>query len=169
MEHSDDLSDLLGEVDNTPDVIHESELADLLGITANRIRTLTRDGILHRVAPARYSRREAVQAYCTNLRKQVGRAGRPALADSDPLKVEKLRLAKEQADALELKNAASRSEVVKADLVERAWSGILRDLRAALLAVPSRVGSRLPSLVAHDIAEIDAEIRATLEGLADGN
>lgn len=156
-------------MDNTPDVIHESELADLLGITANRIRTLTRDGVLHRTAPARYSRREAVRDYCANLRKYAGRSGRPTLADSDPLKVEKLRLAKEQADALELKNAASRSEMVKADLVERAWSGILRDLRAALLAVPSRVGSRLPSLAAHDIAEIDAEIRATLEGLADGN
>lgn len=165
-----DLSELLGEqiaTNNT--IIHESELSALLGITRQRVAALARSGILKRTNPARFDMHDSVKRYCANLREKAGRAGRPALADGDPLKMEKLRLAKEQADALELKNAAARGEMVKADIVEREWSSILRDLRAALLAVPSRVGSRLPSLTAHDIAEIDAEIRATLEVLADGN
>jgi len=42
-------------------------------------------------------------------------------------------------------------------------------VRAALLAVPSRVGTRLPSLTAHDVAEIAVEIRAALSTLADGD
>jgi phage terminase Nu1 subunit (DNA packaging protein) len=31
-----------------------------------------------------------------------------------------------------------------------------------MLAVPSRVSQRLPHLTAHDLAEIDAEVRAAL-------
>ena len=42
-------------------------------------------------------------------------------------------------------------------------------VRAAMLAVPSRCGATLPHLTAHDIAELDREIRNALEGLADGN
>jgi phage terminase Nu1 subunit (DNA packaging protein) len=38
-------------------------------------------------------------------------------------------------------------------------------VRAGLLAVPSRVAARLPHLTAHDILEIDREIRAALAHL----
>jgi phage terminase Nu1 subunit (DNA packaging protein) len=38
----------------------------------------------------------------------------------------------------------------------------LAQVRAALLAVPSRVAQRLPRVTAHDVSEIDAEIRAVL-------
>jgi phage terminase Nu1 subunit (DNA packaging protein) len=49
-----------------------------------------------------------------------------------------------------------------AKAVEIEWSGVLRTLRAGLLAVPSRCAARLPHLTAHDAAEIDAEVRAAL-------
>ena len=42
------------------------------------------------------------------------------------------------------------------------WGGVLRTVRAGMLAVPSRVSQRLPHLSAHDVAEIDAEVRALL-------
>jgi phage terminase Nu1 subunit (DNA packaging protein) len=42
------------------------------------------------------------------------------------------------------------------------WSGVLRTVRAGMLAVPSRAAQRLPHLSAHDVAEIDAEVRAAL-------
>jgi hypothetical protein len=35
-----------------------------------------------------------------------------------------------------------------------------RTVRAGMLAVPRRVAARLPHLSKHDVAEIDAEIRA---------
>lgn len=157
-----DLSELISPSDS----IHESELADLLGITANRIRTLARDGTIKRIAPATYSRKEAVRAYCARLRESAERAGRPSEAGSEALKAERLRLAREQADKLELANAAARAELVKAADVEREWSGILRDVRSALLAVPSRTGASLPHLTPHDIAKIEEGIRDALEGLA---
>ncbi|KRQ99298.1 hypothetical protein [Bradyrhizobium valentinum] len=44
----------------------------------------------------------------------------------------------------------------------RACRNCLRTVRAGMLAVPSRVAARLPHLSKHDVAEIDAEIRAVL-------
>lgn len=72
------------------------------------------------------------------------------------------RLAAAQADLAELKAARMRGELVEAVAVEAEWSGILRTVRAAMLAVPSRVAARLPHLSKHDVAEIDAEVRAAL-------
>jgi phage terminase Nu1 subunit (DNA packaging protein) len=41
-------------------------------------------------------------------------------------------------------------------------------LSRGLLAVPSRVQQRLPHLTAHDVAEIDREVRAMLTQLSVG-
>ena len=46
--------------------------------------------------------------------------------------------------------------------VEAEWSSVLRTVRAGMLAVPSRCAARLPHLTPHDVAEIDAEVRAVL-------
>lgn len=154
-----------------PELATESEMARLLGITANRVRTLARDGILHRPVRGRYDVRVSLKTYIGDLRdkaSRLGYAGGKQLGKSD-LEAEKLRLARQQADKIEIQNAAARGELVKATDVERAWAAVLRDVRAAMLAVPSRCGATLPHLTAHDIAEIDREIRNALEGLADGN
>jgi phage terminase Nu1 subunit (DNA packaging protein) len=45
---------------------------------------------------------------------------------------------------------------------------VLRTVRAGMLAVPSRVSQRLPHLSAHDVSEIDAEIRAALTEIGEG-
>ena len=49
----------------------------------------------------------------------------------------------------------------KADLL-LASDGETEAVRAVMLAVPSRCGARLPHLSAHDVSEIDAEVRAVL-------
>lgn len=75
---------------------------------------------------------------------------------------QRARLARAQADLAEMKSARQRGSLLDAEAVENEWSGILRTVRAGMLAVPSRVAQRLPNLGAHDIAEIDAEVRAVL-------
>jgi terminase small subunit / prophage DNA-packing protein len=75
---------------------------------------------------------------------------------------ERGRLAAAQADIAEPKAAKRRGTLVDAAEVEAAWGGVLRTIRASMLAVPSRVSQRLPHLTAHDLAEIDAEVRAAL-------
>jgi hypothetical protein len=44
--------------------------------------------------------------------------------------------------------------------VEAEWSEVLRTVPAGMLAVPSRCAARLLHLTAHDVSEIDAEVRA---------
>ena len=78
------------------------------------------------------------------------------------------RQAKAAAEKLELQNAVARREMVRAADVESAWAGVLRDVRAAMLAIPSRVQSRIPRLTAHDVSELDLEIREALAEMAGG-
>ncbi|RDW14107.1 terminase small subunit [Paracoccus thiocyanatus] len=153
-----------------PQTIHESDLAALLGITRQAVGEKVRSGILKRTGRAVYAYPEAVRDYCAHLREHAGRAGRPsATGDSLELKAEKLRLTRAQADKEETRVARERGELVPADAVTREWAGILRDLRSALLAVPSRCGAGLPHLTSTDIATLDREIRLALERVAHGN
>ena len=165
---NDPLADLLGspiKPNPSSNNISETDLADLLGLTSSRIRTLTRDGVLKRVAPATYDRREAVRAYCHALREALTKKGH-ASKGGDAMAAEKLRLAAALAEKAERANAAARGELIPAAQVTREWSEVLRGVRAGLLSLPSRVGSRLGHLTPHDLSEIDLEIRSTLNDLS---
>lgn len=145
-----------------PETSSTAEIADLLGVSLRTIGELTQKGILAKATRGRYPVREAVRAYTAHLREQAaGRTG------STSLTAERIRVATAQAEKLELANAVTRGEMVPARQVLSEWSGILRDVRAALLAVSSRCGSTLPHLTGHDVSTIDTEIRAALEALAD--
>lgn len=137
------------------------ELADWLGLTPNRVNALAREGTLPRGSDNLFPLKAAVQAYAAHAR--AGAMGRRADVD---LAAEKLRLAREGADKLALANASARGELLDARAVATAWRGIVTDLRAALLAVPSRVAATLgldrPATLA-----LDAEVRASLEVIAD--
>jgi hypothetical protein len=47
--------------------------------------------------------------------------------------------------------------------------GVLRTVRAGMLAVPSRMQQRLPHLTAHDVAKIDREVRTVLTLIGNGD
>lgn len=145
-----------------PATMTESQLAAFLGIATSQVRTKTRDGILVKHGHGLWDVRASLHGYLSQLRDGAVKGG----PQTDELKVEKLRLAREQADKLEISNAAARGDMVQAADVEREWQHVLRDVRSTMMAVPSRVGSKLAHLSAHDVAEIDREIKAALEGLA---
>jgi|GEM_PF-1038501 len=186
----DDISDLLGPI--SPDLeglsdlersarpstrpasesasagrISEAALADLLDLTSRRVRELVSDGVIPKAGrgATAFDQRDAVRAYCVWIREKASRG----VHVMDELKAEKIRQAREAADKLALQNAAARGELVPAKDVESAWAGVLRDVRAMLLAVPSRCGACLPHLTPHDVTAIDREIKSALEGLADGD
>jgi phage terminase Nu1 subunit (DNA packaging protein) len=79
---------------------------------------------------------------------------------------QRARLASAQADLAELKAAEKRGELLAAAEVTAAWSAVLRSVRSGLLAVPSRIGARLPHLDAIGIAAIEREIRDALTEIA---
>lgn len=164
-------SDEMTMAEAIPGTMSEVELAAFVGISASHVRTLTKEGVFVRNpggkkgAPAGWDVRASLHGYIARLRNGAVKGG----PQTDELKAEKLRLARHQADKLELANAAARGELVRAGDVEREWANVLRDVRSTMLAVSSRVGSKLAHLTAHDIAEIDSEIKAALEGLANGH
>lgn len=90
-------------------------------------------------------------------------------ADSDTLTQERIRQTKEAADQLAIKNAKAKGELLDAAEVEREWVSILRDVRAALLAMPTRMQQRVGTLTAADLAVLDREIRSVLNELANRN
>lgn len=148
-----------------PETVRASELAALLGVTPSTVSHLATAGHLVKRG-SRYALAESVARYCTYLRSPAARAGRVADAPADPLKAARIRFMEAQTARTELKAAREAGELLDRAAVEAAWRGILADVRAGLLAVPSRVGTRLPTLTAADLAEIAAEIRAALEALA---
>ena len=180
-----DLSALLGTPDEEqaqtstgndaapiPAVIHEQDLAALLGISRTRLSNLARDGVLPKLGKpyrSHYGTRAAIGAYCERLRAHAQQAGRPVAQSNEELREQKIRVARAQAEALEQKNAIAAGELVRADEVRREWTRVLADLRSGLLSVTSRVGASLPHLTAHDLSCLDSEIRSALQGLADDN
>ncbi|MBB4120217.1 terminase small subunit [Martelella radicis] len=145
----------------------ESEMCSALAISSARLRTLARDGICIRTRPGRYDFWKSLHNYLARLRLHAERAGRPS-AGGDDLRAEKLRLMKAQAEREETKNAALRGELIEVEAVTREWQAVLRDVRAAMLAVPSRFGADHPHLTPNDISDLNSEIKNGLEGLADG-
>lgn len=150
-----------------PAVLHEIELGQLLGVSASQVRYLAKEGVAVRVKPSHYATRPTVANYVARLSERAKKAGNPK--GNAQLDAEKLRGAKATADKIELANAKARGDLVPAAEVERAWANVLRDVRSTLLAVPSRIGATLPHLSAHDVAAVEREIKAALEGLANGN
>src|SRR5262249_37717061 len=134
-------------------------------------RRLTRRGPqpTPRKRPGLYARR---WRYCRGRPANKDSAmGRPASERAPALAAatkQRARLAAAQANLAELKAAKLRGELVEAAVVEAEWCGVLRMVRARMLAVPSRVGARLPHLSKHDVAEIDQEIRSALSEIGGG-
>ncbi|RWQ89267.1 MAG: DNA packaging protein [Mesorhizobium sp.] len=141
-------------------IVNAAKLADLIDLSEARVVALARSGAIPRVSAGRYDQREAVRAYIRYVRANpLGRKSNdPALAD------ERRRLVREQADREAHRNAVARGELVAAADVKAAWESILTDVRAAMLAIPSRV----PELDRATVERLDREIRTALEALANG-
>lgn len=152
--NSEDTPPPLGDI---PALLSASELAAILGLSLRQLHSLAASGLLETVGRNAYPARRCILAY---IERQRSRQGSDALAGA------KLRQAEAAAAKLEIGNQKARSELLEAADVERAWATVLRDVRAALLAVPARVGSHLSPT---DVARVDSEIRAALEALAKGD
>ncbi|MFN3401863.1 MAG: hypothetical protein ACK4Z4_16105, partial [Ferrovibrio sp.] len=151
-----------------PGVMVETDIAAFLNLATSQVRTKTADGILVKIGRGRWDVRRSTTAYIARLQEHAARAGRP-VEGGDELKAQKLRLTRAQADKEETRVRREAGDLVEAAAVSREWANVMRDVRNALLAVPSRCGAALPHLTATDIATLDREIKKALEGLADGN
>ena len=83
------------------------------------------------------------------------------------LAAEKLRAAKVTAEKLELQNAKARGDLLDGRQMANEWRHIITDLRAAVLAEPSRVASRV-GLDRAATAALGSEIRDSMKAIAYG-
>ena len=141
------------------------DLCQLLDISPAMLTELKRRGIARHLGHDAWDLEETVRAYVQSLRQTAsGRGGEQAALT---LTGERARLARVQADAVELKNAQARGELVKVEEVTRAWSDILRTVRSRALAVSSRL-RQSHALDAATAEAIDRELRAALTELGEG-
>lgn len=147
--------DLLG-IDPSPQanpfIVNSNDLARVLGITTRTVNKMAADGTIPRAGRARFDLVTAVPAY-------VAFKERPT-TDED-----KARKAKADADLAEAKAAKIRGELLDASEVESTWAAILRDVKAAMLAIPSRLDARLPHAGKEVSHEADRAIRDALTNL----
>lgn len=146
-----------------PRLLTSGDLATFWGCTTRQVQNLASDGVIEPdAATGLFDASECTQRYILRLRNSAKLRN----AGDAELKAEKLRVTREQADKLALTNAEKRGEMVPAVAVKAAWSETLRDVRAAMLAVPSRILQRLPHLTPQDLDQIDREIRNALSEAA---
>lgn len=150
-------------IDDRP--VSISELAGVLGVNKRKLQNFVDRGVLVAVTRGKYPLGKSIRDYCEALRETA--ANRDHFRVGSGLAAERERETRERADALALKNAAARGEMLRAMDVEAQWADILRMVRSGMLALPSRVQQRLGHLTTHDLAILDREIRDTLEELSD--
>lgn len=141
-----------------------AELADFLGLSTRTVKDLAARGVLPRTGRGRYDLKASVRNYARSLRDSAALRG-----GDDATTAARRREVEARAEKVELQNAKTRRELVPAVEVERRWTAILTDVRARMLAIPSRVRARLGHLTAADEAVVAAEVRDALEGAADAS
>jgi len=143
------------------------DLCKLFDLSPAGLSDLKKRGIVVHHGHDTYDLESSVTAYVTHLRGIA--AGWGTADQAAQLTAERARLAKEQADAQALKNAKMRGELVEASEVERTWAGVLRQLRARILAVPSRLRSEFSDIDPQTIHAMDRALRVTLTEIGNGN
>lgn len=157
----------LGDGGETVHRIGGADLCDLLGISPAMLSELKKRGIAVHYSKDAYDLAQTVRAYVTHLRGTAsGRGGEDQVTS---LTSQRARLAKEQADAVAIKNKKLRGELVEASEVERAWSDILRQLRARVMAIPARIRADLPMIEASTVQAFDRALRDTLTELGNAD
>ncbi|RVT84559.1 DNA packaging protein [Rhodobacteraceae bacterium CCMM004] len=137
-----------------------------LGVSRQVLTDLKSNGVVQTVEYGKWDFAVTVQSYLAHLREKA--AGRDERTLNEDQRRAKLELTQAQARRAALIADRDAGHLLDSGQVEREWANTLRDVRAALLAVPSRVGAALPHLTAHDVETLSSEIRAALEALADG-
>lgn len=147
---------------DSDDQVRAIELAEWLGVSERAVADYAHRGIITRCGRAVFPLKESIRSVCHHFREAASARG----ATSGGLTAQRERIAREQADKLEMQNAASRREMLPAKAVADEWASVLRMVRSRMLASPSRIQQKLGHLSAHDVAIIDREMRDALEELS---
>lgn len=149
-------------IQDSDDQVRALELADWLGVSERAVAEYAHKGIITRSGRGVFPLKDSIRAVCHHFREMASRRG----SGTATLTAQRERIARGQADKLEMQNAAARREMLPAKAVADEWASVLRMVRSRMLATPSRIQQQLGHLSAHDLDFIDREIRDALEELS---
>jgi len=147
---------------NENETISAAELADILGVSKKTIASWATSGIVVRKAHGEYDFRESVKSFAKHMRDRGSGDATAVTA----VATERGALLRVQRQRAELELAREEGQLLKLADVEAHWCSILRTLRSACLAIPTRVASRVSGLNREVVHEIDQEIRLALTEMA---
>lgn len=138
-------------------------------LSPRRVQQLAKDGVIPKAERGRFELAPAVQGYVRYLQERAAAAPDGGSVD---YMAEKARKTKAEADLAEMAAAERRGALVEADMVGRAWAGIMREVQANLLG---QAPARIASLILGETSEarvkrvIRDEITLALEAAADSD
>ena len=137
-------------------IVNYEEAANFLNLSKSTFFRLIEAGIIPRSDDGNYILGEVVEAYWRNQ------------FDSEGLRAAQTRLVTAQAELKEAELAEQRGELHRASVVQKIWSERNINIRAKLLAIPTKIS---PELVGKDLLTIQAKLKdavnEALEELAD--
>lgn len=139
----------------------QTEIAQHLDLSTRQIRELQAAGVF----PKGTTLDEARYAYIRRLREQA--AGRSATNGLD-LASERARLAKAQADKLEIELTAKRGDLISLTEAVKGWSDLVNAFRQKMLTLPVRASNAIPGIADQSGAEriINAMVYEALSELS---
>lgn len=153
-----------------PDNATADQLGALLDISGRRVRELAAEGVFPR-AGGRYAVVPCVHAYIADLRarerNKPGSDPQVAAAALDG-RQQRARLAKLQADRVELEILRERGRLIDADQIRHHYTKLVVEVRNRLIAVPSEAKGRIPHLTVDELEILEQLISRALEQVADG-
>ena len=137
-------------------------IATICDCTERHLRDLAKKGHITNPGPRKEWPITAVTEYIAYLRNRAYQGGGGTLQE------ERARLAKEQADKLEMENAAKRGELLHSEDVLKSWGGLITNARQALLSMSRRLSPVICHKEESEIEDaIESEVRTILGDLAE--
>ena len=140
-----------------------SKFAAIVGTSETNIAAWRRRGKL----PKNGTYADWIIAYCDHLRERaqlngpsanLAAKGDKAGTDDLDLAAERARLAKMQADKIEMENAVRRGELVEVDILRTVLADVAGQLSSALESIPVKLRREAPHLTATDLDVVKREI-----------
>ena len=128
-------------------------LSKLLMLTERRIQQLAKEGVIPRAEHGKYALVGSIQGYIKYLKERVVGGE----ANPDDLFTQKIRIARSKADLSELEAQKVKGELLKLEEVQAAWIGMVANMRARLLAIPTKAAPIVRTI------DSDAEAQALLK------
>lgn len=142
--------------------ISHTQFAKLLGVSIRTITDLISRGIVNKDHNGKLNLFDNIKSYSAHIREQAaGRSG-----EKNSLAEERTRLAKEQADRLEMENAITRGDLIKIEDIRRENDYLSISIKNKAEAIPTKTA---PLLIGIDDIQTAKEIleKAIREMLVD--